>query len=1203
MRLAIVFVLLFVLFSSVSIFGVNRISYIASQLQMMYDHPFTVSNAILRIDGDITEVRLIMRRAVYTIEHDEILKYKNQVILLFSNVNRDFDIVEKRFLGDKKLVSDARQKVNLWSPFIEHIFMSLLDNKPGEAQAIINNDKYTSYTSDLEINVKAVYEFALNKAGSFNANAQKTSNDFKNQIYILITITFIFGMILSFIFVRGITRPIQQLISATNEIGAGRLDTVIVITSTDEIGNLAGSFRNMAAQLKATIAEKDRADWKKTGVAQLNDKMRGEQSITLLAQNIISSLTQYLNAQIGAIYLVDNDKTLRLHSTYAYKKRKNISNSFVFGEGLVGQAALERQSILITEAPDDYIKITSGLGESGPVNILVTPFLYEGQVMGVTEIGSLSRFTDTQLEFIESVSPNIAIAFNVARSRDTMRELLLTTQNQAEELQVQQEELRASNEQLNEQTNALKASEAELQSQQEELRQVNEELEERAKVLQKQRDEIKQKNIELEKAQQITTEKAKELEVTSRYKSEFLANMSHELRTPLNSILLLSKHLSDNKENNLSPKQLECAQTVHSSGKDLLALINDILDLSKIESGKVELHIEPLGFKELATSIERTFGHVAQSKGLTLDVVVAQDVPNSIRTDPQKLEQIVRNLISNAIKFTEKGGVTVKISRILNSSTIPGMGVSAENTISISVSDTGIGIATNKQGVIFEAFKQADGTTSRKYGGTGLGLTISRELTRLLGGHLHLKSDENAGSTFTLYIPEVFRPELTQQQGHRSETRYAAPELKSGVPVSLEPLNNKPLSVPASLDTDITEDDRQAIRPGDKTILIIEDDPVFAKILFNISREKGFKCIVAGDGQKGYEYANTYMPDAIILDVGLPVIDGWTVVEHLKDSAQTRNIPVHIISASDKNIECLKSGVIGYITKPVSMEKLDDAFKKLENTFAQEDKKLLAVNLDKTQKDTLSELIGSTEVAIVFVSPEEAHRLLKTDRVNCIILDLSFDEISGFTLLDKLKEEETFNDIPVIIYSKKALSKEAEIKLNMYCHRLIIKKVISNERLLDEIVLFLHLVQSKLPAEKQQMISMVHDKETIFRNKKILLVDDDVRNVFALSSVLEDKGMNVLVGRDGREGIAQLKGNLDVDLVLMDIMMPEMDGYEAIREIRKLYEHRDLPIIALTAKAMKEDKTKCIEAGANDYLAKPIDADRLLSLLSVWLYQ
>ncbi|MBV6339994.1 response regulator [Candidatus Magnetobacterium casense] len=1197
LRLAMAFSLLFVLFAFVAIFAVNRLDFVLNQTRLMYNHPFTVSNAVLRIDGNTTKIRLIMRKAAYTTDKDEILRYKGQVAEYIAQIDKDFDLLEERFLGEKHLVNDAQTNFKQWEPLIAHLFSLAMDGKIDDAKALINSDKYTSNTMDMETTIKMVYDYAQNKAITFRDNAHDTGDDFKNQIYILIAIIFALGMAVTFVFTRGITRPIRELISATDEIGQGRLDTAIDVTSTDEIGQLAGSFRNMTAKLKTTLTDMDKENWKKTGISQLNDKMRGEQDVMLLAQNIIGLLTKYLDAQVGAIYLVEGDKKLRLTASYAYTKRKGLSNTFVFGEGLVGQAALEGQCILITDAPEDYIKITSGLGESRPVNILVVPFLYERQVMGVIEIGSLGRFDDTRVELVEMVSQSVGIAFSVAQAREKMTELLSTTQAQAEELQVQQEELRASNEALSEQTKTLRDSEAELQAQQEELRQVNEELEERAKILQQQRDEIKQKNTELERAQQITTEKAQELEVTSKYKSEFLANMSHELRTPLNSILLLSKHLADNKDGNLSSKQLECAQTVYSSGNDLLALINDILDLSKVEAGKMELHVEPLDFSELATSIGRTFVPVAQNKGLTLDVVVAQDIRASIRTDAQKLEQILRNLISNAIKFTEKGGVTVNIGRCTDASVTLGSGT--EEVVAISVSDTGIGIAPDKQGVIFEAFKQADGTTSRKYGGTGLGLTISRELTRLLGGQLHLKSVEHNGSTFTLYLPQSL-----ESQGYpQPQTRQ--PSKADSTPVEPMPRTAVEFRPPAGTHTgaDILEDDRQHLSPGDKSILVIEDDPVFAKILYDISHEKGFKCIIAGDGRRGCEYAETYRPDAIILDVGLPVMDGRMVLERLKDSAGTRNIPVHIVSAADKSIDCLKSGVVGYLTKPVSMERLDDVFKTLEGIFAQGSKRLLAVNLDTTQRATVLELLDNAGVETVFVSPVDVPTTLKTKGVNCIVLNLGVDEAAGFALLDTLKAGEQFSEVPVIVYNSAVLSKEAETKLNMYCHRLIVKRVISNERLLDEIVLFLHLIESKLPPEKQRMIDMVHDKDTIFKDKTILIVDDDVRNVFALSSVLQERDVNVLVGRDGREGIARLKDNKAVELVLMDIMMPEMDGYEAIRQIRSIYEYRNLPIIALTAKAMKEDKMKCIEAGANDYLAKPIDADRLLSLLRVWLYK
>ncbi|MBF0565939.1 MAG: response regulator [Nitrospirae bacterium] len=1190
-RLAVGYAIKFMIFLAVFLYAMSTIKYVSNQTKMFYDHPFIVSNALLRIDGYTDKIRLAVRRAAFSANKDEVLAFKSLVSTYEVQIDKDINIAEERFLGDKKSIENIRINYNRWKTLREHFFLLLMEGKKDEAQVFLDSTLLTN-RHEIDNLLKETIGFAQNKALTFYTNVENSNVKAIYSMYFTVIVAFLITCILGFVFTRSITGPLVKLIGITREISSGKLDVPVDIYSKDEIGKLAESFRNMTEKLRSIFFEKDLEDWKKTGQSGLNDRMRGEQDMAGLAQNIINFLAEYSKAHIGAIYLVSDKKLLKMAGSYAYNKRKNLSNEFSFGSGLVGQAALEKQSILLTNVPPDYIKISSGLGELEPCNILVVPLLHESEVKGIVELGSFNKFTDAQIEFMQTVSESIAIAFSVTQARENTKELLRITQNQAEELQVQQEELQASNEELSNQSKILKESEAELQTQQEELRQANEELEERSNLMEKQRDEIKKKNVELEKSQQINIQRARDLEITSRYKSEFLANMSHELRTPLNSILLLSKYLFDNKEGNLSEKQLESVRTVYSSGKDLLNLINDILDLSKVESGKIELNIDAINISEIKSFIESNFMPLVQDKGLSLNIVIAKDVPDSIRTDVQKVYQILRNLISNAIKFTEKGNVTIgiagpKTKHLPSGTAMPG------NAIVISVSDTGIGIPKDKQDVIFEAFKQADGTTSRKYGGTGLGLTISRELAKFIGGEISVKSETGVGSTFTLYLSEL-------QNGKIKEIEENFPNREAD-----KPQYGATLSAQTQMrsHSNVIIDDRNNLPSGEKSILIIEDDDVFSKMLLDIGHEKGFKCIIAGDGQMGIEYANTYKPDAIILDIGLPVMGGWSVMEKLKDSSATRNIPVHVISASEKNIDVMKTGVIGYITKPVSMEKIDGVFKKIEEVFSENHRRLLAVNVDKDQKSILMELIINTTVEPVFASSEEASIIVESSDYDCIVLNLSGKVRAGFDLLDKLKSSDHLIGTPVIIYNSASLTKEDEIKLSMYSQKIILKKVKSTERLLDEIVLFLHLIESRLPEEKQKLLGKVHDKESIFKDKKILLVDDDARNVFALTSVLEERGLNVLIGRNGKEGIECLKNIPGISLILMDIMMPEMDGYEAIREIRKMYDYKNIPIIALTAKAMKDDKLKCIEAGANDYLSKPIEAERLLSLLRVWLYQ
>lgn len=1002
---------------------------------------------------------------------------------------------------------------------------------------------------------------------------------------------------------KRIVRPIMELSGGAKLVAAGRFDHEIRVQAKNEIGELSQSFNNMLHNLRQKTEENELQNWFKTGQAELNDRMRGEQDLATLGRNIVTCLADYLKAQIGAIYLAGDNNHLKLVGSYAFKKRKSLSNEFEFGEGLVGQAALEKESILLTKVPSDYIAVSSGLGEAAPHNILVKPFLHNGEVKGVLELGTLHEFSDMNLDFLNQVAENIAVAVHSAQSRQKVQELLEQTQEQAEELQTQQEELRTTNEELEEQTKALKESEARLQVQQEELQQTNEELEEQTKLLEEQKQKIQQKNLELEKTRTLIEEKAKDLEITGKYKSEFLANMSHELRTPLNSILLLSKLLSDNKDGNLTEKQVEFSQTINSSGSDLLNLINDVLDLSKVEAGRMELHIEDVNLMHFAEDMKRNFQHIAQEKGLNFSTDLAGDLPKHVRTDRSRVEQIVKNFFSNSFKFTSKGSVTLNISRADHRVDLSKSGLEPKKAISFSVSDTGVGIPKDKQKLIFEAFQQADGTTNRKFGGTGLGLSISREMAKLLEGEVQLQSEEGKGSTFSLFIPErlddskegpgVFPEKAfeTRSTG-RTEGQTGDPE----GPSILEPIG-------PPKDLEAIADDRRRLSPKDKSILIIEDDPKFAQVMRDLSREKGFKVLIAGDGETGLHFADYYKPSAIILDIGLPGIDGWTVMSRLKDNPVTRHIPVHFISATDEPVDAMKMGGIGFLTKPVSMEGLQEAFEKVENVISKSKKNLLLVEDDETQRKAIVALIGNGDVRITEVSTgQEAYDRMSSGNFDCVILDLGLPDMSGIELLKRIRNNENLIHLPIVIYTGKDLTKEEEITIDKYAEKIIIKGVRSAEKLLDETTLFLHRIEADLPEEKQRMLRMIHDKESILNGKKILLVDDDMRNVYALTNIIEEKGVRILVGKTGEEGLELLNKNSDIALILMDIMMPEMDGYEAMREIRKQERFKKIPIIALTAKAMKGDRAKCIEAGASDYLAKPVDADKLFSMLRVWLY-
>lgn len=1026
--------------------------------------------------------------------------------------------------------------------------------------------KYNRIKENIHIRIQR------DKSQFHNAFASTLQN-FKNSIYIITATTLLFIIILlvvSQILNRAIAKPVYDIISAANQFSAGKMDIQIKVTAGDEIGILENTLNSMMERIRSSHLEIERESWIKSGQTEIHDILRGEQDETTLAQNIINYLAGYLNVQIGAIFLINEKNLLNLVGSYAYKTPTNIPIEFRPGEGLIGQAFLEKKNILINEVPDNYIKINSGLGQSAPTTILVKPFLYEGKVKGVIELGSFRQFTDVQLEYLDRIAENIAIVFHSVQSRIRMKKLLEKTQQLAEKLQNQQEE----------------------------LRQTNVELEEKTESLEKQKRDIKNKNKDLQNAQQIIEERAKQLELASKYKSEFLANMSHELRTPLNSLLILSKLLFQNKDNNLTEKQIEFARTIHKSGTDLLNLINDILDISKIEAGKIEINEEEVDFKNFTSDIEQNFKHLIKDKSLDFTVKVDNNLPLSLRTDRLRLEQIIKNFLSNAIKFTEKGGISLAISRPSSHVIYTTPALRTENSVAFSVTDNGKGIAREKQQLIFEAFQQEDGTTSRKYGGTGLGLSISKELAKILGGEIQLESEEGKGSTFTLYLPCEKADAISDQ---KISDKAASPSMKTLIK---QKMDEKSDQAKAS-ETEFIRDDRKNILTDDKSILIIDDDIKFAKILYDLAHEKGFKCLTAERGKKGLQLAFDYKPSAIILDIGLPDIDGWTVMERLKENAETRHIPVHFISAADETVVAKRMGAIGYLVKPVNLEDIEEAFNKIEKIIARQLKKLLVVEKDKIQLKKIIDLIGDGDVQTTAVgSGLEAFDLLKSNSFDCVIMDPDLDDISGFDILQKISNSDSILHLPIIIFTDKEISREQEQLLKKYSEFTVIKGVKSQERLLDETTLFLHQVEANLPEEKQKILRMIHDKDTIFHNKKILLVDDDMRNVFAISSILEEKGMKVSVGKNGREALEQLDKNPDFDLVIMDIMMPEMDGYEAMQKIRAQQKFTKLPIIALTAKAMKGDRNKCIEAGANDYLAKPvIDPDRLLSLIRVWLYQ
>ena len=958
-----------------------------------------------------------------------------------------------------------------------------------------------------------------------------------------------------------VNESFREITENANNVASG--DYTVDLTPRSDKDILGNSLKKMTRSLRETTAANEKHNWLTVGQNQLNSTLKGDQSVEELAGNTIRFLCAYLKANIGAIYQFnDNESALILSGQYAFLSPEETKRKFTLNEGLIGQAARDQKQISLTDLTEDQIRITSSVMNAKPKHLLITPFMFEGKTAGVIEIGSLNDFSETEKEFINVSMDSIAISVNSAVSRKRIQELLEETQVQTEELQSQQEELKQMNEELEEQAQNLKA-------QQEELQMSNEELEEQTQSLE-------EKNKEVEASKYDIEQKTKQLEISSKYKSEFLANMSHELRTPLNSLLILSKDLSENKKKNLDNIQVESAEIIYKSGHDLLILINEVLDLSKIEAGMMTINIESVSLKNISDGLIREFKHLAEQKELKLTCTLDKELPEFIRTDSQRLNQILKNLLSNAIKFTEKGNVSINIKR------------NTKSTVTVSVTDTGIGIQENKQMAIFEAFQQADGGTSRKYGGTGLGLSISRELAKLLGAEIKLNSKLNEGSTFSLIIPLEIHPELESVTTNTvKESVLYKPHSENG---------SKYLNYPS------IEDDRDTITKDDKVVLIIEDDLNFSSILLKQANKKGFKCLFAATGEDGLLLAAKYKPQAIILDMELPGINGHNVLHELKANPSVRHIPVHIISANERSLEPIKEGAVEYLMKPVNKNDLEEAFNRIENFVNRKIKNLLIIEDNENSRKAMRILIGNGDVKCLEAGTgKEALAMYEQNNIDCIILDIGLPDISGFDLIHKLENIKDHNIPPIIIYTGKELTKEENNELQKYAETIIIKGIKSEERLLDETALFLHRTVSNLPESKQTIINNLYDKESVFHSKKILLVDDDMRNVFALSKILQERGIEIFKAENGKIALEMLDTNPDIDMVLMDIMMPEMDGYEAMKRIRSQIKFKNIPVIALTAKAMKDDKQKCIDAGANDYIAKPIDVERLLSLMRVWL--
>jgi HAMP domain-containing protein/signal transduction histidine kinase/CheY-like chemotaxis protein len=964
---------------------------------------------------------------------------------------------------------------------------------------------------------------------------------------------------------ENLTTQVRAISEVASAVTKGDLTRTIRVDAKGEVEALKDTINQMIANLKQTTLRNQEQDWLKSNLAKFTQMLQGQKDLKTVTNRILSELAQVVSVNFGAFYILHDDRKLRLFAGYAYRKNKNIPEEFAIGEGLVGQCALGRERILITEAPADYIRISSSLGEAKPANLLVLPVLFETKVKAVIELASFDHFSQTHLDFLEQLTESIGIVLNTIETNTRTEGLLAQSQSLAGELKTQQEE----------------------------LRRTNEELEDKALLLVKQKDELEQKNKEIENASKSLEEKAEQLTLTSKYKSEFLANMSHELRTPLNSLLILAQQLFENREGNLTDKQIGYAKTIHSCGDDLIQLINDILDLSKIESGFISTDFVQVRFTEITSFVESTFKHISDSKNLKFAIGIDENVPEKIETDIQRLNQILKNLLSNAFKFTEKGEVRLNIYKAdRNWKTRNSNLDNAAGVIAFEISDTGIGISKDKQNIIFEAFQQAEGSTSRKYGGTGLGLSISRGLAELLGGSIELDSKLEKGSVFTLFLP----------------VDYHSPNkiLNPAQDLSLVSVSTKGEIRDLEFISDMINesgDDRSNIFSNDKIILIVEDDLRFSKIMIEKAHEKGMKALVASNYGEVFEFANKFNPIAVTLDIKLPDTNGWKILDLFKNDLDLRHIPIHLISGEENRVLAMRRGAKSFQQKPLENKMLDKLFDEIAG-YHSRTRNLLLVEDNELDSSNIIKMLDHANVKITIArTGSKAMKLLKSKAYDCVILDYMLPDITARELLNTVEEARKEHTTPVIVYSAREFSAVETSELKQVANSVMLKDVNSLERLLEETVMHLHLEYKGLEVEKRRIIENIRIKEDVLAGKNILIVDDDVRNLFALTTAFERYNMNVMTAESGKEAISIVNEKDNIDIVLMDIMMPEMDGYETTQRIRRENKNSTLPIIAVTAKAMKGDKQKCIEAGASDYITKPVKVDQLLSLMRLWLYR
>jgi CheY-like chemotaxis protein/signal transduction histidine kinase/HAMP domain-containing protein len=993
-----------------------------------------------------------------------------------------------------------------------------------------------------------------------------------------------------------LTTQVRAIAEVATAVTKGDLTRFITVEASGEVAALKDNINEMIRNLKDTTQKNNEQDWLKTNIAFFNRVLQGQRNIRHVSNLILSQLVPLVNAHQALFYVTrqhEGENVLELAASYAAPNRRRPPQRLRLGDGLIGQCAADKRVMLLTDAPHEYLRISSGLGEARASTIIVLPALFEGEVKAVLELASFERFSPIHTLFLDQLMESIGIVLNTLAANMQTEALLAQSQLLTAELQSQQGELKNTNDRLEQQAATLQRSEELLRTQQEQLRGKNEELVEKANLLSWQNKQVEAKNQEVERAKKLLEEKAEQLALISKYKSEFLANMSHELRTPLNSLLILSKLLADNADANLSARQIEFAQTIHRAGSELLALINDILDLSKIESGMVTLDVGTVQFSEVAANLQRGFEQIASDKSLSLGVRLDPQLPRATVTDEKRLLQILKNLLSNAFKFTHQGGVELSIERV-GSGWSPGHPAlnAASAVVAYSVTDTGIGIPADKLRVIFEAFQQADGTTSRKYGGTGLGLSISREICRLLGGDLAVESAPGKGSRFTLYLPIAY-DFGANMPAHAARAVIVAGQQSAQVVVGREAT---PLLVPAEI-----TDDRQNIQPGEAVLLIIEDDAKFGRILLDLAHDRGFKAVVSATGSGALPLVRRFSPALITLDINLPDMDGWRLLDILKRSPDTRHIPIHIISVEDPRERGLQMGAFSVLEKPVDHATLQQALARTEEFIARPVKQLLLVEDDELQCAEIVKTIGNGDVVVTQVrSAEQALQALREHSFDCAVLDLVLPDMDGLQLVETIRRDSS-QRLPIIVHTAKDVSSADEAKLRNLVESFILKGPESHQQLFDESALFMHRHVAGMSKDKRRIIERARRREAGLAGRRVLIVDDDIRNIFSLTGVLEQHEVQVVHAESGRQGIELLETTPSIDMVLMDVMMPDMDGYETLRQIRGLEPFRKLPIIAITAKAMKGDREKCIAAGASEYISKPVDTDQLVSMMRVWL--